>query len=101
MLRYRSEGNAPKTNDSKARRSWQRRQRRMRSQRGRGFGRFVYASGLANTLFLHKAQRDNAAMHKPEEMLDELRRGRFHLDCIRIDLFRQSDGKSYSGPGYI
>ncbi len=36
-----------------------------------------------------------------DHLLDDLRRGEFHIDCVRMELVRASDGKSYVGPGYI
>jgi len=36
-----------------------------------------------------------------EELLDDLRRREVHIDCVQMDLVRASDGKIYSGTGYI
>src|SRR6266699_3034262 len=35
------------------------------------------------------------------ELLDQLRRREFHIDCVQMVLTRPSDGKTFSGPGYI
>ncbi len=36
-----------------------------------------------------------------DEILDDLRRKELHIDCVRMELVRASDGKNYSGTGYI
>jgi hypothetical protein len=35
------------------------------------------------------------------ELVKDLRRGTFHIDCNKIELTRESDGKCHIGPGYI
>lgn len=40
-------------------------------------------------------------MKKVDELLGDLRRRKFHIDCVQMELVRASDGKRFEGPGYI
>lgn len=35
------------------------------------------------------------------KLLSDLRKGEFHVDCVRVELVRNRDGKKFAGPGYI